>query len=359
MNWVAAGVLSLVALAPTPAAADGPSRTVVVLQVPSKNDVTTEARTRVQGELEAAGFRVVILPSDPESAARDVETAGGDLSPLGAFAIFTRPDEGGAVAEIWVSDRLRQKTVIQRASLTVTHHERQSEILAVRAVELLRASLAEYWMLPPPSAQAQVSPAPLPPPPPEPKAGDPPDKSPPTPVNSIAFASGIGIGVGMGMLEGFRESTPAWVPMARVSYGWENGLSMGLAFHGLGPAVTLNAAAGSAKVEEQLATAEVVKTWWPHWPVVPFVGAGIGAQHVHATGSAAAPYAGENVDGWAFLTDAGLGAAVPIRGGFSFVLETRGVVAWPPTVVRIAQGDAGLFGTPSVLVDAGILGVVP
>jgi hypothetical protein len=359
MNWVAAGLLSLVALAPTHASADGPSRTVVVLQVPSKDDVTTEATTRVQGELEAAGFRVMLLPSDPESAARDVETAGGDLSPLGAFAIFTRPEEGGAVAEIWVSDRLRQKTVIQRASLTVTHHERQSEILAVRAVELLRASLAEFWMQPPPSPQPPGPPGSAPP---EPKTGEALDKSPPTPANpsrATAFAAGIGIGVGMGMLEGFRESTPAWVPMARVSYGWENGFSMGLAFHGLGPAVALNAAAGSAKVEEQLATAEVVRTWWTHWPVVPFVAAGIGLHHVHATGSAVAPYAGVTADGWALLTDAGIGAAVPIRGGFSLFLQTRGVVAWPPTVVRIAQAEAGLFGAPSVLVDAGILGVVP
>lgn len=358
MIRLAAGLVGLAALAPTSAAAEGPVRTVVVLQVPSTNEVTTEARTRVQGELEAAGFHVVLLPSDRESAARDVETAGSELSPLGAFAIFTRPEEGGAVAEIWVSDRLRQKTVIQRASLTVAHHERQSEILAVRAVELLRASWDEFWMQPKPPPPAQ---APRSPPLVEPKALEGSGIAP-SPVNASkvpAFAAGVGIGAGIAMLEGFHESAPVWVPGARVSYGWASGLSVGAAFHGLGPAVTLGARAGTARVEEQLATADVVKTWWPRWPVVPFVCAGVGAQHVHVSGSAVTPYSGETADDWSFLTELGLGAAVPVGGSFALVIETRGVVAWPPTVVRIAQQEVGFFGTPSILVDAGILGVVP
>lgn len=356
MNRLAAGLASFVAMAPKPALADGPSRTVVVLQMRSTDEVTTEASARVQGELEAAGFRVVLLPSDRANAEHDVETAGDDLSPLGAFAIFARSEEGGTVAEIWVSDRLRQKTVIQRASLPAAHHERQSEILAVRAVELLRASFAESWMQPKPPAAST--------PPPEPKPPEGPiGRSNPVsavgPARPTAFAAGVGIGVGIGMLDGWRDSAPLWVPAARVGYGWESGLRIGAAFHGLGPAMTLDASAGTAKVEEQIATADVVKTWWPHWPVVPFVCGGIGAQHIHVSGSASAPYAGETADDWALVTDAGLGAAVPLGGSFSVVIETRAVLAWPPTVVRIAQGDAGFFGAPSVLVDAGILGVVP
>jgi hypothetical protein len=367
MNPLAAGLVSLVALTPIFAAADGPPRTVVVLQVPSTDAVTTEARTRVQGELKAAGFHVVLLPSDRATAAADVETAGSELSPLGAFAIFAHPEAGGAVAEIWVSDRLRQKTVIQRASLTEADHDRESEILAVRAVELLRASLAEFWLQPKPSAPAPPTlpeePRPAQPAKPaeSPRASENPRAAPVTSSLSRgpAFAAGIGVGVGVGMLQGFRDSAPVWVPAALVSYGWENGLSVGVAFHGLGPAATLDASAGTAKVEEQIATADVVKTWWPRWPVVPFVCAGLGVQHVRVSGSATTPYAGETADDWAVLTDAGLGAAVSIRGGVSFVVQTRGLVAWPPTVVRIAQDSAGFFGAPSLLVDAGILGVVP
>jgi len=356
MNRLAAGPVSLVALVATIATADGPPRTVVVLQVPSADDVTTEARTRVEGELRAAGFRVSLLKSTREAAPRDVETAGGELSPLGAFAIFAHPEEGGAVAEIWVSDRLRRKTIIQRANLSETHRDRESEILAVRAVELLRASLAEFWMQSTPPTSGAPSPA-------EPKRAEGPGTNPTAlnarPTTAGAFAAGIGVGVGVGMLDGFRDSTPVWVPAALVSYGWQNGLSLGVEFHGLGPAATVGASAGTAKVEQQLVTADVVKTWWPYWRIVPFVCAGVGAQHVHASGSAAAPYAGEAADDWAFLTDAGLGAALSVRSGFSLVIRTRGVLAWPPTVVRIAQSEAGYFGAPSVLVDAGILGVVP
>jgi hypothetical protein len=356
MKWGAFWVASFLTFACPAAAATGdpspdshPSPTVLVLRAASSDEVTTEATARVEGELRAAGFHVVVLPLASELARGEVETAGSELLPIGAFAIFVRAEAGARVAEIWVSDRLRQLTVVQRARLTASDRERESEILAVRAVELLKASLAEFWLEPKPSAL------------PAPQAARyrPAESAIPVLPKQRAFASGVGLGVGLGMIAGWKSAEPLWLPGVVLGYGWESGVSVQLDVHGLGPSVTLSAGAGTAKVEEQVATLDVIKTWWPRWRVVPFVCAGAGAQHVHANGTAAAPFAGATVDAWSPLTSLGFGAAVAAYSGLSFVVQARGAVAWPPTSVLIAQTDAGHFGEPSLFVDAGVLGVFP
>jgi hypothetical protein len=160
-------------------------------------------------------------------------------------------------------------------------------------------------------------------------------------------------------MDGFRDVGPIWLPALLFVYGREDGLSVQLGLRGLGPAVTLGAPAGVAKVEEQLVSVDAVKTWWPRARVVPFVCAGLGAQHVHVSGTGVGPYAGANAEEWSLLTTAGLGAAVPVYSGLSLVVQTRAALAWPPTEVRIADVDAGHFGSPSLLAEADILGVFP
>jgi hypothetical protein len=329
--------------------------TVVVLRSAGSDPVTTEATARVQGELGAAGFRVAVVPFtlsslDPDAARRAVETAGAELSPTGAFAIVVHPTDRGVTAEIWVSDRVSQRTVVETAHLTQTDRDRESEILAVRAVELLKASLAEFWVEAVP-----------PPPPVTTKLPEAPPKEPPPPpaARTRAFAAGLGLGVGVGMLDGFREIGAQWMPTLVMSYGWERGAALQLAFHGLGPAATVRAASGSATVEEQFATVDVMKTWWPRLPVVPLACAGIGFHHVHVTGSGNTPYTGTTADDWAPLTNLGVAAGVPIYSGLSVLAQARAVVAWPPTSIRIAQTDAGHLGGPSLLLEANVFGVFP
>ncbi len=368
MSVRAAGVVCIVCIA-TFAGGAGAARsggppdaahTVVVLRGGGSDPVTTEASARVEGELGAAGFRVAVLPLPPspidsDSARHLVETAGAELAPAGAFAIFVHPEERGVTAEIWVSDRVRQKTVVQRARLTEVDHERESEILAVRAVELLKASFAELWVAPPPLPTSLAPVAAVPKPPPR--------ETPPTPIVQGArrapFAAGIGLGVGVAALDGFREIGVQWMPALFASYGWDNGLALQVAFHGVWPDATLRSPHGTASIAEQLATLDVQKTWWPRWPVVPLACAGVGVHHVHVSGNGVPPYVGVTADDWALLTTAGVGAGIPIYSGLSVVAESRLALAWPPTEVRIGPSDAGRVGGPSLLVDANVFGVFP
>jgi hypothetical protein len=355
----------------------GPPPTVVVLRAPSADPVAGEATARVEGELGAAGFHVVVMAVGAEAARRDIETVGRDLGALAAFAIFAEAEDNASVAEIWISDRVRQVTVVERARLFEADHQREAAVLAVRAVELLRASLAERWLRPgtvPPSAG---SPAPVPPStavaPPGPAVAAPPareprdkperepDHEPPRgrAVTATATAAGLGFGVGGAMIDGFGAVGPVWLPMVRLDYRWESGVSVGLAFYGLGPDVGLAAANGSAKVEEQVMRLDGAKAWRPASWVMPFLCASLGAQHVHADGAASGAYAGVAVESWSLWTSAGGGLTFPLHASLSFVAQAEGAAAWPPTAVRIAGADAGHFGGPSLLLDAHLLGVFP
>jgi hypothetical protein len=355
----AAGTLVLTAFMSHLAAADparpGVPPTVVVLTSDRTDPVTLEASARVQGELSAAGFRVAVVPVGSAGARAEIETAGSDLGPVGAF--FISVDAGarsGPVAEIWVSDRLRQTTVVERARLTESDRQRESEILAVRAVELLKASLAESWFhAPPPPVTPEARPT---------VAADAVQPH----VAAVApraarrpFAAGLGLGVGAGMLESFRPPSPVWMPAFFASFGWRAGVALELEFLGLGPPVTIQGSAGSARVEQRLGTIGLVATLWPEWPVVPFAAAAVGAQEIHASGTGVAPYRGVDVDAWSFFTSAGLGAAAPLYAGLSIVAGARAALAWPPTAVLVGGTDAGHFGAPSILAETHVLGVFP
>jgi hypothetical protein len=332
-------------------AGDAPAGTVILLRQANPDAVTIEATARVDGELAAAGFEVVVMPLAGDDALGELESAGRERKAVAAFAIFVHPFEGGtSVAEIWVSDRIRQKVVIQNAVLHETDRGRGSEVLAVRAVEILRANLADLWEPPP-------SPAPAPPPPPAP---------PPAPLATIdtprsrpAFASGLGGGVGMGAIESFQSSGSSWSPELTASYGWPHGLSLRVTLAGLGPDLTFAATSGSAAAQRQLAWLEAVKTWWPRAAIVPFVTAGAGAQHVRVAGAGAAPYEGHTSSAWSALTTVGAGAAIPLVATLSLVVEGRALATWPPTVVQIAGADAGRIGTPSLLADGSLFGTLP
>lgn len=334
--------------------AETPAPAVILLRPATPDELTTEAMARVKGELKAAGFDVIVIRLSSDDARRDLETAGRELNPIAAFAIFVKPPEGRtSVAEIWVSDRIKQQTIIQNALLHETDRGRESEILAVRAVELLKANLADFWS---PASPSTAPPPDLPSPRPvlPPRNGERKLRSP--------FASGLGLGVGVGVMESFGATGMSWAPDAVVSYGWPQGFSVRASVLGLGSAWTLSAANGgaaTATLEQQLVMLDAVKTWWPRSVFVPFIFAGTGGQHIHVAGRGAPPHRGYVSDQLSLLTTIGLGVGIPLVSTLSLVMQARGAVAWPQSVVRIDDADVGRVGNPSLLVDGALMGMLP
>jgi hypothetical protein len=353
----ARAIVPLAALAATTfrtSAAGAPAPPTVIVLHATGNEITTEAVARVEGELGAAGFAVVDLPVEGDVRS-SVERAGGPRSPVAAFAIVSTPpaEPGGAsVAEIWVSDRIRRKTLIQKMSIDVTNRAREAEILAVQAVELLKASLAELWLssVTPPAREEHAS-----------AAADRAVPEAPGPPREARgpLAATLGLQAGVGLVEGFTARPPLWAPALRVSHALSAGFAARIALFGLGPPTHIEGAAGSARVDTQIAAIEAAWTWRPHAVVVPLVFVSAGAQHVRVTGSAAPPYVATTTDTWAALTAAGVGAAMPLTPWLYWVAEGCGTIAWPSTGVRIADVFADRVGGPSLMVDAGLGGTLP
>ncbi|HLK36157.1 MAG TPA: hypothetical protein VKU41_05350 [Polyangiaceae bacterium] len=332
------------------AQAAGDSPTVIVLRGQVKDAVTSEAAARVQGELVAAGFRVVILPAAGADTEGELESAGRELAPVAAFAIVVRPSSG---AEIWVTDRVKHSTVIEHAQLSGDRN-REAEILAVRAVELLKASLAELWI--PDSSPATAKP-PVQPTAERPAAPRPaPVESPEPAAPRAPYAEGLGVGVGAGVVDGAGAIGATWAPTAQISYGTPSGLGARATFAMALPN-TLTATAGSARIDQQLATLEVVQVFWPRGAVAPFACAGAGVQHLRVDGKGAPPYFGLVSDEWSVLASAGAGIGVPLLAQWSFVAQGRAALGFPQTTIRIGSTEVARLDAPTLLLDAGILAV--
>jgi len=322
-----------------------PRYRVVLLRPPVADDVTTDALARVQGELTAAGFEVSNLPHDPAVDVRvALETVGRDLQPIATFAIV----RDQTTAEIWVCDRIAGKSVIQSVRLDApvgADEPSSSMVLAVRAVELLRASLAQYWL---PASSHR-------PPPRTADAGG----GPPVPVAAAVakFATaGVGLQVGIGWLETAGAVGPVWLPMVRASYGGGGGWAVRLTVAGLGTDATLGSDnVGTATISQALGALEIVRGFRAGRRVQLLVALGAGGYGARIQGTGVAPYVGRDGDTASLLTVAGGGVIVALVPHVALVAEVQALLTWPHTVVRLDGVDVGTTGWPSLLLSTGVL----
>jgi hypothetical protein len=106
-----------------------------ILVVP--NEETKSISARLSAELRSQDFEVVVSDRPmPETSREALEDAAREAHAVAALRI--RPSRAGV--EVWVMDRVTQKTVLREI---VMEKGGDDAMVAVRAVELLRASLLE------------------------------------------------------------------------------------------------------------------------------------------------------------------------------------------------------------------------
>ena len=129
-SWLVALAFALVAIS---GHAEQRPRVAVVLE----GDIDERVQRRLRAELDSLGFDVVErLPgatTDPQS----LETIAREEQAFAAMRIG--PSRGGV--ELWIVDRVTGKTVLREISLA--REQPLDEVIALQAVELLRASLLE------------------------------------------------------------------------------------------------------------------------------------------------------------------------------------------------------------------------
>jgi len=339
----AACFVAFLVLARAPRAdAEEPRSRVALVRSPDADRLLREVTTRLKAELHEAGFDVVEVASAPGDPRSGVESASEGSQSFATIAINRAGS--GALADAWISDHVTGKTVVRR--LRVGGNSNAAAVLAIRVLELLRASLLEVAA--PPQGSETQAPAPadvlgwveptLP-------RREPPERAllegPALAVGALGIHGVSGIGLALG-------------PTVRVSHGIDRHFFGRLVLAGplVGPSV--DAPGGSASVRQQFLSLEMA--WITATkPLAAFGWIGGGAFLLQTTGAAVPPYHSTSDGVFSFLATAGVGGMARLGPRIAVTSEFSVVGLIPKPVVVIAGHDAGTAGGPSLSGCIGLL----
>ncbi len=354
-GWVQLKILMrllLLALLTCSGAAAQYRHRVVLLERSSADEAGHEVTTRLRAELSAAGLDVIVLPMGDEDPKKSVESAGFQVHPASVLLVERLAADSGSDAgdaELWLSDRLLHKTVVLRLrsdgrAPDAEARSRQAARIAVQAVELVKARLAEL------SLTRERKPAPAP-------VGAPPPAPPPA-----LRGARPNLTVAVGMLEGFQKGQKSLTPVLRLGVAlperWTGevlALDVRGGFVGLGRAARVEQGPGSASLRHTAVELDGVVRFLPKRRLQPFVSLGGGFLAVDVAGTAPEPYRNTSERTLSGLVSASGGLWLQPVNGFGLALEGQLLDAWSKTIVRIAGEDAAEVAAPILLLSAGLM----
>jgi hypothetical protein len=309
--------------------------TVVLVRPAHPGGVASEALVRVHGELVSAGFDVEFATA---AAGADAHVSlhkfasGREVDAVVAILGDEAPDS----IEVWVVDKLTGKALTRHSPYQPEGEERAAEVLAIRAIELLRASLLEVDM-------AAVAPAPAAP--------------EPAPVVVTRFIdravearvdSRWGLQVGASLVTSFDGVGPAVLPLFRLDRVINTWCLAQATLAGLGTRSHVGSAVMTAQVAEQFALVGASLRFRSSERVRPVLSLGAGLLHTSVEGRGDWPYVGKTAAQWSFLLDAGIGARVAVGNRYEVVIETHVQLTEPHPVVQFLGADVASSGLPSL-----------
>jgi hypothetical protein len=321
----------------------GSGRVAVVAKASDKSALAA-ALLRIQGELVAEGFEVVIeKPTAPETG-EGLAAVAERADALAAIGLSYDADT--REVELTVVDRLTHKTLVRRAPLGVDEGS-DAEVLAVRAVDLLRASLLE--LLAPPRAA-------LPPPAPALRKQQQQARTfarralPSEPRHETS------VELGAGLLMNPSGIGPAILPLARVERRLSERLALRLDLAGLGSKPLIEDSHASARVSQEFAELCLLVGLWSTRTLRLDAALAAGALHTSAEGKADLPYRAQKSSLWSAIFDAGLGLDVALSSRLGLRFESHALIAEPYPVVRFGQQEYAHGGVPSLFETATLRG---
>jgi hypothetical protein len=313
--------------APTSAASPDAARRVAIL-----GPADAPAAMQLAAELQLLGFEVVHAPAVASTGAHALRELARELDV--AAAIFVDPR--GAEVDLWVVDRVTGKTVLRSLAVDEPDPQAAARVAAVRAIDLLRASLREL----------------------EDRRGTPAAEVPAsTPVRRairpttrrFALAVGPAVAGSAGGLGPTAHAVLAFQAMPHRVFG------VGLrAFVPIVGARTV-AAAGSARVHVGwIAIGPRFALARPDRLVQPTLGVAIGPAIVGMRGEARPPFVGRRDVVTSAIAEVDVAVAFAVHSRLRVWLDGSIGLAMPRTGVRIGDRRSATWGWP---VGAAVLGV--
>ncbi len=245
-------------------------------------------------------------------------------------------------------NKLTDKIVVRRVNTASEPTEQLSEVLAVRAVELLRASLLEFLVV-----QRQR------------EAGG--TKSPGAnskPIERQAArqvtewaarpleenpAPSWTIEPGLGLLMNPGQIDPELVLVARLRMPVSPTVQPRVSLIGLGTHPEVTSAVGTATLQQWYGLGEAILLPWPSLRVRPLFTLGLGAHHINVDGDANWPYQGVHSAALTFAMDAGTGVEVRMAPRVSISAEGHAAFSSPYPLLRFAGQDKSKLGHPTLM----------
>jgi len=302
---------------------------VVVAAASTQEDV--ELVTRLRAELQLAGFEAVParFASDTTDAASGLRQLAESTGSIAAIAVV-RP-AGEIDAQVWVTDRVTGKTLLRRVHFVGDAPDAPA-IFALRAVELLRASLLELAEDHPP--RGEIAPT---------RAvrewvARPPEREP---ERRYSLRAGAGVMAGPGGLGA------TFAPM--IAATWRPLAAWSAELFGEGPALgTIASVEGEASFDRELMAARArFEPDLDTTDVGLWLALGPGVHHFGVRGRAVQPFRAGSDDVWSAALLAGIGANLRLVTPLSVGVELDALLLTPRPVVRFAEREVAAAGSPT------------
>lgn len=318
---------------------------VVLLRPTPTAPLFAEALVRIKSELSAGGFDVTVADSPASELVPDARTlkslAARARPPSATIAIFGELDQGEG--ELWVVDRITGRSVVRRVEVETSPDRPISEVLAIRAQELLRATLVEVSVGEPRPQPAEPEPSAI-------------VAKQPAAVGSPISPWQLGIEAGGSVFGGAGGFGTAGAPVVRVRFAIDDTFWLRLGGLGFGSEPRLVAQYASAQVSQTLVLLEGVARFRTRRRVQPSLSFGMGGERVAVDAVADSPYRGHRNARWYFATDVGAGLAVRLSAHWEAQIEGHVWVALPRPEVRFLGRSFAQAGFPTFLATLTVAG---
>ncbi|MCL2447613.1 MAG: hypothetical protein FWD17_01560 [Polyangiaceae bacterium] len=328
-----------VSMAPATATAAG-TLIVVPREAPARSDA--ETMQRVRGELAADGFEVVVIDRIDTDRVAALARLGRETGTTVCGGVFVDAARG---IDLVLVDPATGRSATRHLEGGSGSPAPAPEVIARRAVDLLRVSLVDFLVESLRTAKRERTPQSVPP-----------AEVHVQTAHAPETARHWAIEAGVGLLAGLGGVGPAVSPITRVRFApappWQLRLTVGW----LGSEPRVDGPGGSASIQQGVAVVEgaleMAHTRW----LRPIVSAGAGVYYAGADGTGTATSHGEHASALALALDAGLGGAVPLLPRLDAVVEAHAIVATPGLAVRFVDTDVARIGRPSILLTLTIAG---
>ena len=315
------------------------AHTIVVVRPVASDPILTEAFSRLCGELHMYGLKVNVVSGEEGASSwgtQGTET-GGSADVIGGVALLRTP--GQASAKIWIAEMATGKESL-RITVSIDDADAPS-LLAVRAVDLLRASLRDVDLaerMQPETrlgATAGVS-----------RSNQAPSPAAPDGFDRWAIRGGAttlwetgDLGVGLAVTVGIaRRISPRLVLEA--------------AFMATVVGQTYAATAATARLRQELGIVAVAWRLLERRRLTLDLSQGFGATYLSVRGEAQSPWLGQSTSAWAAVSSTGACLGLRLSNHIGLDVALAAVFLLPRLVLEVADVSYELH-QPLILATGG------